>query len=64
MANLPTHWVDEREPFPAFLQSCSDLELVTMQHDARKADDAVTLRAVLLELKRRAEARPSSQEPT
>lgn len=52
---MSTHWVNEREPFPAFLRALTDLELVALQHEARRADDAVTLRAVLLELKRRAE---------
>lgn len=44
---------DEREPFPAFLETCSDMELVMMQHEARKVGDSVTLNAVLMELKRR-----------
>lgn len=55
-------WVDEAEPFPAFLQTCSGLELAVMQHDARAVGDDVTLQAVLRELKRRA-SEPQPSEP-
>jgi hypothetical protein len=48
-----SNWVNESEPFPAFLRTLSGLELVAMQHEARQASDDVTLRAVLAELKRR-----------
>jgi len=37
-----------------FLQTCSGIELAVMQRDARKVDDDLTLNAVLLELRRRA----------
>ena len=47
--------VDELEPFPAFLQTLSGLELAMMQHEARQVGDDVTLRAVLAELKRRSD---------
>ena len=57
-------WVDEREPFPAFLRSCHALELVKLQHEARAAGDEVTLRAVLLELKRRDEPTKESKAMT
>lgn len=46
--------IDEHEPFPAFLQTLSGLELAKMQHEARGVGDDVTLRAVLTELQRRA----------
>ena len=46
-------WVNEKEPFPAFLRTLNDLELATMQHEARVGCDDVTLKAVLAELKRR-----------
>src|SRR2546428_7415494 len=46
----PPHWVDEREPFPAFLRTLSDLELVALQHEARLMRDDVTLQAVMREL--------------
>lgn len=46
----------ESEPFPVFLRSCTDLELVGLQHDARRAGDTVTLDAALAELARRAKA--------
>lgn len=46
----------QEEPFPTFLRTCTDLELVTMQHEARQAGDSATVTAVLVELKRRVEA--------
>ena len=48
-------WVDEKEPYPAFLRTLTGLELVVLQHEARRADDQVTLKAVLNELKRRSQ---------
>ena len=49
------HWTDEREPFPAFLRTLSDLQLVALRHEAIEGNDAVTKRAVDAELKRRVE---------
>ena len=37
----------------AFLQTLSLIELIAMQHEARRLDDPETLRAVLVELGRR-----------
>lgn len=48
-----THWVNEREPFPAYLRTLSGCELAVMQHDARQCGDSVTVQAVLAELRRR-----------
>ena len=44
---------DEREPFPAFLETLNDLQLVVMQHEAREVNDEITVAAVLSELKKR-----------
>jgi hypothetical protein len=47
--------VDTPTSFIAFLQTLSGIELAAMQHEARQVGDAETLKAVLAELKRRAE---------
>jgi hypothetical protein len=46
-------WVDEREPFPAFLETLEPRELVTMRHEAIRVGDDITAAAVDRELKRR-----------
>lgn len=47
---------DEREPFPAFLETLTVVELAKLQHEARAFDDRVTLRATLEEFRRRERA--------
>ncbi len=45
------------EAFHLFVRQCSDLELVTLQHELRQhTEDAAFVRAVLDELKRRRQA--------
>ena len=61
------NWHEEHEPFPAFLETLSGLELATMQHAARQVGDTATVTAVLAELKRRVESRsqrPAADEET
>lgn len=47
------NWVNEKEPFPAFLKTCTDVELVGLLKEAQRIGDDVTRKAVLAELKRR-----------
>ena len=47
-------WINEKEPFLAFLRTCFDMELVALQHEAHEVGDKATVNAVLAELKRRA----------
>ena len=57
MKFVKEHWpvgYDGTEPFPQFLRTCGDMELVVLQHEARAAQDDETLQAVLMELRRRA----------
>ena len=46
--------IKESRTFPAFLQTCSDIELVIMQHEARQVGDKETVTDVLHELASRA----------
>lgn len=56
---------DEKAFYPNFLEGCSDMELVGLQHDLRMhPDDKPYLDQVLQELKRRSliPPAPASQE--
>jgi len=53
---------DEKSFHPSFLKSCSDMQLVGLQHDLRKfPEDKPYLDQVLEELKRRAELRRNDE---
>jgi hypothetical protein len=57
---IPHDFVDERAFTPEFLEACTDLELVALQHDLRThPEDRRYLTVVLEELAERQTRRPS-----